>query len=488
LEAHNLYPLLSTPQSIRLSELSARVSRAIEEAFSYTSFWVIADVTNHTYKSQKDYHYFELVEKAEGTNMILAKFSGSAWGTGSQKITEFEKVTGQRFTGGLNVLVKIIVKYQATYGLQLTLQDIDINFTLGALEQQRQATLLRLVRDNPEHIRLEDGRLKTSNQSFVLNRAIQHIAVISSSTSAGFQDFQHTLENNGFGYLFTVDPYFALIQGDHNAGLLVDKIIEVYRSGIAYDALVIIRGGGAQTDFLIFDHYAIARAIARFPIPVITGIGHQKNETLADLVAHTATKTPTKAAEFIIAHNREFEQELLQLQKNLVIKAQQLLSVENKKLSMIRTSVVTGTRSMITIHKDTLVRNNQITINTTKSILYRHRASLDSLAGKLSIGPQRMVYKHQADIKNVCGNLKTFNSLYLKSKDYHLQHFASVIRLMSPENILSKGFAIVKSKGKIRGNADGINLGEEITIILAKQQMVATVTSKEDHDGTEFDL
>ena len=350
MEANNIHPIAH--QSIRLSELSSMVSRAIEEAFSYTSFWVIADVTNHTYKPQKDYHYFELVEKAEGTNMILAKFSGSAWGTGSQKIAEFEKATGQRFTGGLNVLVKVTVKYQAAYGLQLTLQDIDINFTLGALEQQRQATLLRLVKDNPEHIRLEDGRLKTSNQGLVLNRVIQRIAVISSSTSAGYQDFQHTLENNGWGYRFKVDPYFALIQGDNNAGQLVDKIVEVYRSGVAYDALVIIRGGGAQTDFLIFDHYTIARVIARFPIPVITGIGHQKNETLTDLVAHTATKTPTKAAEFIIAQNRGFEQGLLQLQKNLVIKAQQLLSAENRKLGMIRTTVVNNTRNLIAMNKD----------------------------------------------------------------------------------------------------------------------------------------
>lgn len=487
MEASNRYPI-ATPGSIRLSKLSARVSRAIEEAFSYTSFWVIADVTNHTYKSQKDYHYFELVEKAEGTSVLLAKFSGSAWGTGSQKIAEFEKATGQRFTGGLNVLVKVTVKYQAAYGLQLTLQDIDINFTLGALEQQRQATLLRLVRDNPEHIRIEDGRLKTSNQGLVLNRVIQRIAVIASSTSAGFQDFQHTLENNGWGYRFRVDPYFALIQGDHNTGQLVDKIVAVYQSGVAYDALVIIRGGGAQTDFLIFDHYAIARAVARFPIPVITGIGHQKNETLTDLVAHTATKTPTKAAEFIIAHNRGFEEAMLQLQKNLVIRSQQLLSAENRKLSMIQTSLVNNTRSMITGHKDTLVRNNQITINTTKSILYRHRASLNGLGSVLSIQPKGILYRQQTELSILFRNLKTFNSLYLKSKDNGLQHFASVIRLMSPENILSKGFAIVKAKGKIRGNADGIVLGEEITVILAKQQLVATVTSKENHDGTEFNL
>ncbi len=243
----NLYPV-ALPQSIKLSELSARVTRAIETAFGYSSFWVIADVTNHTYKPQKDYHYFELVEKAEGTNGILAKFSASAWGAGSGRIAEFEKATGQKFSAGLNVLVKVTVKYQAAYGLQLTLQDIDQGYTLGALEQQRQATLLRLVRDNPEHIEQVDGQLKTANQNLVLRKVIQRIAVISSSTSAGFQDFQHTLENNGWGYRFKLDTYFALIQGDHNAAQLVDKIIEVYRSGIAYDVLVVIRGGRGRAN------------------------------------------------------------------------------------------------------------------------------------------------------------------------------------------------------------------------------------------------
>lgn len=369
----NLYSL-ATSGSISLSELSARVTRAIEDVFSYTSFWVIADVTNHTYKSQKDYHYFELVEKAEGSNALLARFSGSAWGTGSQKIAAFEKVTGQRFSGGLNVLVKVTVKYQAAYGLQLSLQDIDINFTLGALEQQRQATIARLVRENPEHIELTSGRLSTFNQKLVLSKVIQRIAVISSSTSAGFEDFQHTLKNNGFGYAFIVDPYFALIQGDNNAGQLASKIVEVYRSGVAYDALVIIRGGGAQTDFLIFDHYLVARAVARFPVPVLTGIGHQKNETLCDLVAHTATKTPTKVAEFIIARNQDFEQSLLSLQKSLVIKSQQLLSTENKKLGMVRTNMAGNVRNMLSRHKDTLVRRNQVIINTAKSILFQRRA------------------------------------------------------------------------------------------------------------------
>ncbi|RZK36488.1 MAG: exodeoxyribonuclease VII large subunit, partial [Hymenobacter sp.] len=391
MEASNLYSL--APLTIRLSELSARVTRAIEDTFSYTSFWVIADITNHTYKVQKDYHYFELVEKAEGSNALLARFSGSAWGTGSSRIAEFERVTGQRFSGGLNVLVKVTVKYQAAYGLQLNLQDIDVSYTLGALEQQRQATITKLVRENPEYIELVNGRLSTFNQKLILSKVIQKIAVISSSTSAGFQDFQHTLDHNGFGYAFTVDTYFAPIQGDNNAGQLVDKIVEVYHSGKAYDVLVIIRGGGAETDFLIFDHYLVARVIARFPMPVLTGIGHQKNETLCDLVSHTATKTPTKVAEFIIARNRDFEQSLLQLQKSLVIKSQQLLAGENRKLNSLNSGMVRSTRSLLTRHKDALVTNNQVTINATKSILFRHKARLNSLTSQLSILPKSILYK-----------------------------------------------------------------------------------------------
>ncbi|WP_431244478.1 exodeoxyribonuclease VII large subunit [Flavobacterium sp. P21] len=139
------------------------------------------------------------------------------------------------------------------------------------------------------------------------------MAVISASNSAGNEDFRHTLRHNDFGYSFQADDYYTVVQGDNNAKLFLNKLIEVYSSGIPYDAIIIIRGGGAQSDFLIFDNYQIGRAVAKFPIPVITGIGHQKNVSIVDLMAHTSTKTPTKAAEFIIAHNRSFEMRSLSL-------------------------------------------------------------------------------------------------------------------------------------------------------------------------------
>jgi exodeoxyribonuclease VII large subunit len=332
---------LSTIPSIKLSELTSQIQQVIDGAFGHKTFWIIADITNYTYKPQSNYHYFELVEKDKTAAKILAKVAGRAWGNASLNISNFEKATGQKFKNDINVLIQVSVQYNPSFGLQLNLLDIDTNFTLGLFEQQRKETLERLLRENQAFIKRAGEGYITRNSELALNQVIQRIAVISSDTSAGFQDFKHTLEHNPFDYKFYIDDYFALVQGDGNAKQFLARVIEVFESQKPYDALVIIRGGGAQTDFLIFDNYELNRAIAKFPIPVITGIGHQKNETIADLMAHTSTKTPTKAAEFIIAHNRAFEDNLIGTQKMILIKTYQ----------------------MINHHKDRLVRLNQITIN-----------------------------------------------------------------------------------------------------------------------------
>jgi len=452
--------------AIRLSELSAKVTQAIHAAFRSASFWVIADVTSHTFKPVSNYHYFELVEKDSGSNNIIAKFSAKSWGSGSQKIAGFERVTGQKFQSNINVLVNVTVEYHATYGLQLTVIDIDVNYTIGALEQQKQATLARLLKNNLQHVRLVGDRYQTANQDLALNTVLQHIAVISSGTSAGFQDFKHTLETNNFGYRFKIDTYFTLIQGDSNADAFVEKIIEVYQSRVKYDALVIIRGGGAQTDLLIFDNYSIARAIARLPIPVITGIGHHKNETVADLMAHTSTKTPTKAAEFILSHNKSFEDELLNFQKAIVIKSQQLLSARLKLLTAL----------------------NQLVINTTKSMLFKHKSQLLDTAAHLLSRPKMMIYHKKADLKNITGNIATFNAMFLKNQRGYLGHYISVIKLMSPANILNKGFAIVKVNGEITSDPGQIVIGKDIAILLGPKEIGATIKTKKDYHGSDFNL
>ena len=457
---------MSTIPSIKLSELTSQIQQVIDGAFGHKTFWIIADITNYTYKPQSNYHYFELVEKDKTAAKILAKVAGRAWGNASLNISNFEKATGQKFKNDINVLIQVSVQYNPSFGLQLNLLDIDTNFTLGLFEQQRKETLERLLRENQAFIKKAGEGYMTRNSELALNQVIQRIAVISSDTSAGFQDFKHTLEHNPFDYKFYIDDYFALVQGDGNAKQFLARIIEVFESQKPYDALVIIRGGGAQTDFLIFDNYELNRAIAKFPIPVITGIGHQKNETFADLMAHTSTKTPTKAAEFIIAHNRAFEDNLIGTQKMILIKTYQ----------------------MINHHKDRLVRLNQITINTTRNLLHEHHKTIMNLSGMILTNPRIIISNRRKDLSNLQLNLQSYSKLYFLNKTAHIAHFQSVMRIMSPQNILNKGFAIIKVDGKIAGNADQIEVGTELTVRLANSEIKTIVKSKSAYDENEFNL
>lgn len=451
---------------IRLSELNGRINTVINEAFSAATFWVIADVTNHTFRAQKNYHNFELVEKDPNSSNIIARISGKAWGAGSDSITHFERVTGQLFTNNIHVLLHVAVEYHPVYGLQVNVLDVDPNFTLGMLEQQRQATLERLVRENHPFIQRAGDRYITKNSRLPLPAVIQKIAVISSRTSAGNEDFAHTLLNNPYRYKFSLDYYYTAVQGESNARQFFDKLLEVFNSKIAYDAVVIIRGGGAQTDFLIFDNYDIGRAIARFPIPVITGIGHQKNETIADLMAHTPTKTPTKAAEFILAHNREFEDTLLAFQQQIVIRSQQLFSFHFQNLAAIQ----------------------QNTIVAAKTILFNHQQTLNNISAQVVSSPRIILYNKLNDVQHIISNIKTFNTLYLRNQLGYLGHYASMIRMMAPDNILKKGFAILKTNDRITSDPDDLKPGQDVEIILMDTQITSTIRKKTKYNGKDFNI
>ncbi len=480
--------MTETIPHIKLSELNSHVAAVIEQHLASLVFWVIADVTNHSFKEKSNYHYFDLVEKADDSNQLVAKIAGKAWGNGSARIVEFERITGQRFTNNINVLVKVRVVYHVVYGLSLDIQDIDSNFTLGVLEQQRQATLARLVTENPSVIRKVGDRYQTRNSGLPLPRVIQRIAVISSKTSAGNEDFRHTLLNNSFGYRFYIDDYHTVVQNEANAQQFLERFIDVFKSGQPYDVVVINRGGGAQTDFLIFDNYKIGLAVARFPIPVITGIGHQKNETIADLMAHTATKTPTKAAEFIISHNRNFEDAIVNFQKAILIKSQQMFSGQYQRLTNLNTSIVNNARTYLNGHKDALVNHRQIVVNKTKTLLYNHQSRLALIATTMVTKPRILTGNKLHDLRHIINNINTFKTGYFKNQRGYLGHYVSVINLMSPDNIMKKGFAVVKQKGKITSNPAVFQPGSDMEIILSGKSIRSTVKSITDYDGHEFNI
>jgi exodeoxyribonuclease VII large subunit len=441
---------------IKLSELTENIQQVLEHSFADHRFWVIADVTNHTFKATSSVHYFDLVEKHINSSAIVARMSARAWGLASGKILKFEQESGQRFENNINVLVLVSVNFSGSYGLQLNLHDIDPTYTLGHFERQRKATLDRLVEYNSEFISRIGNEYQSKNKSLRLNMVIQKIAVITSDTSAGFQDFVHTLETNAFSYRFLVQDYFTLVQGEANAKAVIDTLVEIYKSKVDYDAVVIIRGGGAQTDFLIFDDYQLSRAVAKFPIPTITGIGHHKNQTVVDLMANTVTNTPTKAAEFILLHNRQFEEFVLHAQRQLIIKTQQIFLLHNRSLNQLKSSLLRDVFRLLHGHQRILLNLSASVATFPKFILSNKTRNIRSIAAAIT-GNSREAFIRQQN---------------------KLAHFTALVKMMSPQNILNKGFAIVKLQNNIISNAGKIQIGSEIQIEMASEELTAKITSK----------
>lgn len=473
---------------IRLSDLTRRVENAIKQTFGSESYWVLAEISSHKYYPNNDRHYFEFVEKADGSADPIAKVRGVAWVAGSQTIKTFQQATGQLFTNGIQVLVKVKVEFHQAYGLSLVLMDIDQNFTLGNIEKQRRETLLRLVAENPGLIEKSGEEYLTKNKRVPLNVVIQHIAIIASPNSEGYADFSHTIQYNQYKYTFGIDIYQSAVQGADAERELINKLISIYESGKKYDCVVIIRGGGAKSDFLVFDTYQLARTVARFPIPVITGIGHHKDVSIVDLMANISTKTPTQAAEFIIAHNRSFEDNVMSLQKTVIIKTQQLLSDAIRLINYSNNSIINNSRTIISHRKERLNEFNQRVINATKSVLYNRQTKLVSLLNQLLSRPQIITSNKKAELENIAGNLKLFSGKLIRNQNQYLNHFRTVINMMSPENILRKGFAMISKNGLILKNAEQIKPGDELIISMQDSEVNTTVNSKTKKDAGKSDV
>lgn len=480
-------PLSATPH-IQLSELTSSIARTINASFTNQHYWVVAEVTNYSFHSAKGHHYFDLVEKASSGTQIVAKMQAAAWSQGHDRILEFQRITGQRFRNDIEVMIKVAVSYHASYGLKLTVLDVDSNFTIGALELQKQQTLLKLVTDHPGFIRKEGDQYITANKEKKLAAVIQRLAVVTSSSSAGLQDFVHTLESNSFGYKIAVDPYYTIVQGEVKADQIYNKLLEVFHSGIAYDAVVMIRGGGAQTDFLIFDQYPLAKIIAKFPIPIITGIGHQINLTVADMMAHTSVKTPTKAAEFIIAHNRAFEDAIITLQKSILIRSQQIFLKQHNSLNNLKSVVSNKTQALLAEHRSFLVKAHQTVVNRSGELLLEKNRELIRMGSVVLTKPQILVSTQKSALMNMVNNIGIFKSNFIRNQQAYLNHHKTVAKMMAPDNILKKGFAIVKIDGNITSDPDKAGKGKDISVILKDVEILATVNQQKKYDGKDFNI
>lgn len=382
--------------------------------------WVIAEI-GELRINQKGHCYMELVEK-EG-NFIQAKIRANIWAYQFKSLSQaFRLATGSTLSPGQKILLNVTANFHEVYGLSLTVNDIDPNFTLGERSKQREAILKRLS---------AAGALD-QNSSLPLPLVPQQVAVISSATAAGYQDFEEHLQNNPRQVDFRLTLFNALMQGDQAPPSIIDAIDRIEASG-RFDVIVLIRGGGAQTDLDCFDDEALCMRISKLQTPILTGIGHQRDQTLTDLVAHTALKTPTAVAEFLIDGAYRFDDAL------------------HDALLRIKRS---------------LSQSLQLRINELE---------------KFEIRLEREV-NHQLDkADNVLTQLSTIiqhrGKQRLKILQTELTQLSDRIYLNDPNTLFKKGYTITLKNGK-RIQEQNVNSGDEILTIGAGLSIKSNVIDK----------
>ena len=402
-----------TPLSVL--QLTTSIQQVLEKELE-PLVWVVGELADFR-QAPQGHVYFELVEK-QG-NQVQAKVRANLWQFTYRSVaTKFEAVTGASLKNGMKVLAQVSVTYHPVYGLSLNVKDIDPSFSLGERARIRQETISKLT---------QEGWMG-HNARIPLPLVIQRIAIISSATAAGYGDFINQLAGNPQGYKVYHQLFPSLMQGNEAVDSLLSALDQVaaIAEKLQLDAVVLIRGGGAQLDLDCFDDYRLALKIADFSLPVLTGIGHERDETIADLVAHTQLKTPTAVAEFILSSFREYEE-------NLALAAQRLDWITRSKFNEEERKLQACHLRIQGEGKQLLSREGEKVRTTTLRIQHSIKNGAKLEKSKLEQRKDQLIKSSQHFFK---GQLDS------------LQRLETGCRQLDPSALLQKGYTRTESKGK----------------------------------------
>jgi len=366
---------------ISLYELNLRVRAVLEDSLS-EPVWIQAELSSVS--TRGPHCYVEFVQKAEEGNTFIAKAKGQIWGSKWALIRPyFERTTGQPLSPGMQVMVQVEVTFHEIYGYALNVIDINPTYTLGDIARRRQEILRQLE---------EEGVIDL-NKELELPVPIQRIAVISSEGAAGWGDFQNQLLNNDYGLAFRVQLFPAIMQGERVEQTIISALNQIAAEQYCWDVVVIIRGGGATSDLTGFDTLALAENVAQFPLPVITGIGHERDDTVLDIVSHTRVKTPTAAAEFLIHLGVEQLLRIDNLKAAITDGAQQLIHQQHLRLERITGRIPSLWELYKTNHLHRLDSTMSDLQNTIRTILDRQRHRLELVTAQLDAADPVRIYR-----------------------------------------------------------------------------------------------
>ena len=431
---------------LTLYELNSLVREVIECEMP-NEYWVEAELSEC--RESRGHCYMELIEKDEKSATPIAKASAKCWASKWMVIRPyFERTTGQRLHAGMKVLLKVYPQFHEAYGFSWIVTDIDPTYTLGDMARKRQEIIRQLK---------EEGVFDLQ-KGLELPLFCQHIAVISSETAAGYGDFCNQLANNPYGFLFRTQLFPAIMQGEGVEQSIIAALERIYNFQFSifnfqFDAVVIIRGGGATSDMSGFDTLALAENVANFPLPIITGIGHDRDESILDMVSHTRVKTPTAAATFLIDHLKTIMDILNNSQEQIVRLAQQKLAYSKSQLATIA----------------------NLLPRLFSNVKVRQEARLDNLNSRLAHQAQQKVINYQLSIINLENRLPILLDRRLMTEKHRLQLIREKTKSLDPTLLLKRGYSITLKDGKAMRDPNTLQPGDEIETRLEKGTIVSIV-------------
>jgi exodeoxyribonuclease VII large subunit len=428
---------MNSEKRLTLYELNNLVKEVIECEMP-DEYWVEAELSEC--KESRGHCYMELIQKDERNATPIAKASARCWASKWMLVRPyFERTTGQQLHAGMKVLLKVYAQFHEAYGFSWIVTDIDPTYTLGDMARKRQEIIRQLK---------EEGVFDLQKE-LQLPLFCQHIAVISSETAAGYGDFCNQLVDNPYGFKFQTQLFPAIMQGEEVEQSIINALEHIYNyqlSHYQFDTVVIIRGGGATSDMSGFDTLALAENVANFPLPIITGIGHDRDESILDMVSHTRVKTPTAAAAFLIDHLKTVLDILNDSQEQIVRLAQQKLAYYKSQFATIA----------------------ELLPRLFSNVKVRQEARLDNLNSRLTHHAQQKITHYQLSIINLENRLPILLDRRLMTEKHRLQLIEEKAKSLDPTLLLSRGYSITMKDGKIVRDPQVLYQGDEIETRLEK--------------------
>ena len=434
---------MNSNRHITLLELN-RLVREVIECEMPNEYWVEAELSEC--RESRGHCYMELVQKDEQTATPIAKAAAKCWASKWMIVRPyFERTTGQRLHAGMKVLLKVYAQFHEAYGFSWIVTDIDPAYTLGDMARKRQEIIRQLK---------EEGVFDLQKE-LRLPLFCQRIAVISSETAAGYGDFCNQLSDNPYGFHFETHLFPAIMQGEGVEQSIINALEQIYsRSEPQYfDAVVIIRGGGATSDMSGFDTLALAENVANFPIPIITGIGHDRDECILDMVSHIRVKTPTAAAALLIDHLKRVMDILDNAQDQIARLAQQKLTYYKSQFTTIA----------------------ELLPRLFSNVKIRQEARLDGLYNDIAHLAQQKILNSQFSILNISKALPVALDRRLTAEKHRLQLIEEKTKSLDPALLLNRGYSITLKDGKALRDASALHPGDEIETRLANGTIHSTV-------------